>query len=468
MLESQRALSRRKLRVPSIFREVLTFSASTLADDDRACAEKCHNGVFLDTFRFKTMRAILHLILSRKQDDQNTAPSPRRLRRFLTAIRKKFGIDLTSMAASRECLTEPAEPASNNGLDNIEDNLIVYTGDVIIDPGGPSYCVTHSLGKGEFGQVFAVTLLNAEVPSTFALKITKSGPSHRQQTMHEIAIMERLKATGTAAELETVSQIIDHFGFHNHICIRMQVLSDNFLSLLDRRGWHGLGITLIQSVTKQLVQALCLLQRAEIVHLDLKPENIVLADLYSQDVKVIDFGSSRLIGTPVPHYYVQSRWYRAPEVVLRLSAGFEADMWSLGVTIAELFLATPMFPAPNEFQLLAAFVDKFGPLPRDMVEQSPRREELFDQTGALKTAQQMCREHGIRYEPVEDYYTHEILRDTVLEYTPGMGQSRMRFAAERAKRSIFADFVEATMKVDPQQRITAIDALSHPFLTATF
>jgi dual specificity protein kinase YAK1 len=386
----------------------------------------------------------------------------------LTVARKKFAGDLTSMAEACPCLTEPAEPASNNGFDNSEDNLIVRAGDVIIDPGGPRYRVTHLLGKGEFGQVFAVTLLGADAPATFALKITKSGPSHRQQTLHEIEIMERLKATGTPAELATVSQIIDHFPFRNHICIRMQVLSDNFLSVLDRRGYHGLGIKLIQSAARQLVQALCLLQRAGIVHLDIKPENIVLADLYSQDVKVIDFGSSRLRGTPVAHYYVQSRWYRAPEVVLHLSAGFEADMWSLGLTIAELFLATPLFPAPNEFQLLAALVEKLGPLPRYMIEQSPRRDELFDRTGTLKTAQQLCREHGISYDPVEEYYTHQILRDTVFEYTPGMGQSRTGVAAERARRALFADFVEATMKVDPRERITAIDAMSHPFLTATF
>jgi dual specificity protein kinase YAK1 len=280
--------------------------------------------------------------------------------------------------------------------------------------------------------------------------------------------MERLKATGTPGELATVSQIIDHFTFHNHLCIRMEVLSDNFLSVLDRRAYHGLGIKLIQSVAKQLVQALCLFQRAEIAHLDIKPENIVLADLYSQDVKVIDFGSSRPIGTPIKHYYVQSRWYRAPEVVLHLSAGFEADMWSLGLTVAELFLAMPLFPAPNEFQLICAIAEKLGPIPRYMIEQSPRKEELFDRTGALKSPQQMCRENGIRFDPVEDYYTHEILRDCVFEYTPGMGDNRMDFTAERARRSLFADFVEATMKVDPRQRITAIDAMSHPFLTATF
>jgi dual specificity protein kinase YAK1 len=280
--------------------------------------------------------------------------------------------------------------------------------------------------------------------------------------------MERLKATGTPEELQTVSQIIDHFTFRNHICIRMEVLSDNFLSILDRRAYHGLNIKLIQSVTKQLVQALCLFQRAGIVHLDIKPENIVLADLYSPNVKVIDFGSSRLIGTPIAHYYVQSRWYRAPEAVLRLSAGFEADMWSLGLTVAELFLAMPLFPAPNEFQLIAAIAEKLGPIPRYMIEQSPRKEQLFDRTGAIKTPQQMCRENGITYEPVEEYYTHEILRDCVFEYTPGMGESRPDFAAERARRSLFADFVEATMKVDPRQRITAIDAMSHPFLTEQF
>jgi hypothetical protein len=116
--------------------------------------------------------------------------------RFLTTELKKLR-HLTLIATGRRCLTEPAGPVSNHGFDNTDDNLIVHAGDVIIDPGGPPYSVTHLLGKGEFGQVFAVALLGTDAPAAVALKITNSSPSHRQQTAREIAIMERLRATGT-------------------------------------------------------------------------------------------------------------------------------------------------------------------------------------------------------------------------------------------------------------------------------
>jgi dual specificity protein kinase YAK1 len=244
----------------------------------------------------------------------------------------------------------------------------------------------------------------------------------------------------------------------------MEVLSENLLSVLERRNYHGLSVSLMQTVLRQVVQALCLFRRAGVLHLDIKPENLVLVDLESPRVKVIDFGSSRLIGDPIGHFYVQSRWYRAPEVVLELAAGFEADMWSVGATAIELFLGTPLVPAGNEFQLIAAIVDRFGALPRSMIEASPRRVELFDREGRLKSVERMCREHRVECEPMEDYFTLETVRDSILSYTVGMGTTRAENVAEQTRRNLFADFVEAALKLDPAERITAGQARDHPFL----
>ena len=79
-----------------------------------------------------------------------------------------------------------------------------------------------------------------------------------------------------------------------------------------------------------------------VVHRDLKPENILLCQPGRSAVKVIDFGSSCFETQPV-YSYIQSRFYRSPEVILGLPYYCAIDMWSLGCVLAELILGLPLF-----------------------------------------------------------------------------------------------------------------------------
>lgn len=79
------------------------------------------------------------------------------------------------------------------------------------------------------------------------------------------------------------------------------------------------------------------------MHCDLKPENILLKQPDRSAVKVIDFGSSCL-EDETRYTYIQSRFYRAPEVILGLPYGTPIDMWSLGCILAELYTGCPIFP----------------------------------------------------------------------------------------------------------------------------
>ncbi|VDQ02756.1 unnamed protein product [Trichobilharzia regenti] len=72
----------------------------------------------------------------------------------------------------------------------------------------------------------------------------------------------------------------------------------------------------------------------KVIHCDLKPENILLRRAGKSKIKVIDFGSSCYINE-CPYNYIQSRFYRAPEVILGLPYGTPIDMWSLGCILAE-------------------------------------------------------------------------------------------------------------------------------------
>lgn len=96
-----------------------------------------------------------------------------------------------------------------------------------------------------------------------------------------------------------------------------------------------LGSRLVQSITIQCLEALKFLHSLGLIHCDLKPENILVKSYSRCEVKVIDLGSS-CFETDHLCSYVQSRSYRAPEVIMGLPYGKKIDIWSLGCILAEL------------------------------------------------------------------------------------------------------------------------------------
>lgn len=91
----------------------------------------------------------------------------------------------------------------------------------------------------------------------------------------------------------------------------------------------------LQVITRQCLEALQYLHNLGIVHCDLKPENILIKSYKKCEIKVIDLGSS-CFQTDNLCLYVQSRSYRAPEVMLGLEYDEKIDIWSLGCILAEL------------------------------------------------------------------------------------------------------------------------------------
>lgn len=74
-----------------------------------------------------------------------------------------------------------------------------------------------------------------------------------------------------------------------------------------------------------------------------------------------------------PEYYLQTRYYRSPEVILSLPYGTVADMWSLGIMVAEMYLGKPPFWGESETDQLASMMEVLGLIPPHMVEQSTRK-----------------------------------------------------------------------------------------------
>jgi dual specificity tyrosine-phosphorylation-regulated kinase 2/3/4 len=77
------------------------------------------------------------------------------------------------------------------------------------------------------------------------------------------------------------------------------------------------------------------------------------------DIRVIDFGSSCYEHEKI-YTYVQSRFYRSPEVILGVPYSTSSDMWSFGCMLAEIFSGYPLFPGENETEQLACIMEVLG------------------------------------------------------------------------------------------------------------
>jgi dual specificity tyrosine-phosphorylation-regulated kinase 1 len=136
-----------------------------------------------------------------------------------------------------------------------------------------------------------------------------------------------------------------------------EMLSLNLYELLKNTQFGGVSLNLIRKFAKQVLKALAFLARkdVDIIHCDLKPENILLRHPKKSGVKVIDFGSSCRSNKRM-YTYIQSRFYRSPEVMLGLPYAVSIDMWSLGCILAEMHTGEPLFSGSDQFDQMQKIV----------------------------------------------------------------------------------------------------------------
>ncbi len=104
----------------------------------------------------------------------------------------------------------------------------------------------------------------------------------------------------------------------------------------------------IRNIMFQIFQGLAFMHKNGFFHRDMKPENLLVSR--EGVVKIADFGLAREIRSRPPFTdYVSTRWYRAPEVLLRsLSYNAPIDVWAMGAIMAELYTFRPLFPGASE------------------------------------------------------------------------------------------------------------------------
>lgn len=306
------------------------------------------------------------------------------------------------------------------------------------------YEILEVIGKGSFGQV--IRALDHKTNQYVAIKIIRNKKRFHHQALVEVRILDELRKKDADGS-HNIIHMLDYFYFRNHLCISFELMSLNLYELIKKNNYQGFSLSLIRRFCNSIIKCLRLLYHENIIHCDLKPENVLLKQRGSSSIKVIDFGSSCYSHRKV-YTYIQSRFYRSPEVILGLSYGTPIDMWSLGCILAELYTGYPLFPGENEVEQLACIMELLGAPSEELINQATRRRLFFDSRGTPR-----C-----------------ITNTKGRKRKPG---SKTLSQALRCNDTLFIDFVSKCLEWDPKKRMTPEEAVHHEWLlpsssTSTF
>ena len=325
------------------------------------------------------------------------------------------------------------------------------------------------LGAGEFGHVYKVMSQG----KSFAMKISRNDAGAREQFQAEVDILEVLSNPQIQEHFanycfDTIIKFECAFNYHGHICVVTEALGPSLMKIIQERKYSGVGLDLVQSVLRDVLTALSAMAQLQIIHTDVKPENVLQKNIMSQNVKLIDMGNARLLDEEF-NGYAQSRFYRAPEVILRLPIVPASDMWSVGCMAAELMLGLPLLPGQDEVHQFWLITQMFGPIPDYMVKASPVARHYFHEDGTMKTEEELCAGKSYsKFSELRSYFKHAQLAEIVKSYGIREGASQQFIETEMANRELLISMLEKMLTVDPQRRITAEDALKEPFMQIDF
>ncbi|CAG9314878.1 DYRK3_4 [Blepharisma stoltei] len=237
------------------------------------------------------------------------------------------------------------------------------------------YEIISIIGKGSFGQV--CKCFDRKKHSLIAMKIIRNKKKFLYQAGIEIKVLSIISSTDKQDSANLV-HMYDNFTFRKHICLTFELLSINLYELIKNNNFKGLPLNLVRRIAIQLLYSLQFLKKKNIIHCDLKPENILLKHLNKSGIKIIDFGSACLEDECV-YTYIQSRFYRAPEIILGIPYTTAIDIWSFGCILVELANAYPLFPAENEADLMTRIMEIKGLPPDNLIEKSTRANLFFSE-----------------------------------------------------------------------------------------
>lgn len=288
-----------------------------------------------------------------------------------------------------------------------------------------------------------------------ALKVVRNIQKYADSAKVEANILDDIYSLQKKRKFDGCVKMFSHFEFKGHYCMVMEPLGLSLYDLLKKRDHRGLPIGLVRSVARQLLSALEFLHSFELIHTDLKVENILFDDPEltcgsdgaplprSHKIKLIDFGGATYDDEHKTRI-ICTRQYRGPEVILGLGWSFPADVWSAGCIISEIYSGELLFPTHENTEHLA----------------------LMEATTGFKFPKWMCKRASSEFKDVFD-------RKGRVEVERLLPSESIRFVRKTSTLQEFfrhdsncgiIELVRALLEIDPDERVSSRRSLFYSFL----
>eukprot|EP01113_Clastostelium_recurvatum_P016281 TRINITY_DN1927_c0_g1_i2.p1 TRINITY_DN1927_c0_g1~~TRINITY_DN1927_c0_g1_i2.p1 ORF type:complete len:507 (+),score=161.55 TRINITY_DN1927_c0_g1_i2:2430-3950(+) len=366
-----------------------------------------------------------------------------------------FSDSPTLPAVTYTALSRLSAPGVEDNWDDADGYYRFRAGEVI-----GRYHVFGVVGSGVFSSV--VRARDQITGSDVAIKIIRNNETMYKAGTKELGLLRTLQDRDPEDKRHII-RLLNSVEHRNHLCLVFEPMSMNLRQVVKKYGRGvGLGINAVRVYAKQLFIALKHIKTCGILHADIKPDNIVVNESKTL-LKMCDFGSGSSAEEPwaiTP--YLVSRFYRAPEIMLGLPYDHAIDMWSVGVTLAELFMGKVLFPGQSNNEMLRLIMDYRGPVPKKMLRKATLRELHFDED--FYFLQKDVTSTGLV--STKTVNVTQINKDLMNALVPSGNASKIP-EADMRKIQQLRDLLDKCLSIDPAKRITPDQALHHPFLRPT-
>uniref|UniRef100_A0A3B3HJA3 Protein kinase domain-containing protein n=1 Tax=Oryzias latipes TaxID=8090 RepID=A0A3B3HJA3_ORYLA len=282
---------------------------------------------------------------------------------------------------------------------------------------GPRCQVGKFLGRGSYGRVAECTKMGSN--ETFAIKIVDDLRAGSEE-MEAMKIIRSLNP-----DQNNLIKIHECFQYKDYMCLVYEMLDESLEDFIGKRSFHPAHLCQIRAIAQQMLVALSGLESINVLHGDIKPDNIMFVDQITNPLKLklIDFGlavnpQELNVGTQM-----QINPFRAPEVILGLPLDVSVDMWSLAVVLATLYIGDVPFSYNSDYETIRGLVQLLGLPEDDLLHYGKFSYDFF-------TYEEESSQPGWRL-------------NTPFEY----------------------NLLRSMLAIDPRQRMTPSSALAHDFIT---
>lgn len=318
------------------------------------------------------------------------------------------------------------------------------------------YLVQSNLGKGMFSGVVRAT--DQTTKNLVAIKLARNNEAMRKTGFKEISILEKLMASDPD-DKKHIIRLERYFEHKGHLCMVFENLSIDLREVLKRFGRDiGINLKAVREYARQMFLGLGHLRKCNVLHADLKPDNMLVNEARSI-LKVCDLGSASDASENEITQYLVSRFYRAPEIILGLPYDFAIDMWSVGCTLFELYTGKILFTGRSNNQMLRAIMECRGKFSHKLLRKGEFAGLHFDDLLNFRSLEKdrISGKDSIRVlnlaKPTRD------LKTRLMANARGIDETEVK------ELSLFVDLLDRCLNLNPEKRCTPNEALKHPFIT---